>query len=146
MQSTALLVLAAALVILGIAGTVLPLLPGILLVFAGLFLAAPAFVHCADPADLIVHKAKVVTVDAKFSIAQAVAVRDGRVIAVGTDAEVMKLQGPNTKLIDAGGKMVLPGLYDSHVHPSGVVSSEIGDPMPLLRSIPEVQEYIKHRL
>jgi predicted amidohydrolase YtcJ len=99
----------------------------------------------AGPADLIVHRAKVVTVDAKSSIAQGVAVRNGHVVAVGTDAAVLKLQGPNTKVIDAGGKTVLPGLFDSHVHPSGVVSSEVGDPIPLLRSIPEVLDYIKQR-
>lgn len=107
------------------------------------FLLAPAVVTSAEPADLIVHKAKVVTVDAKFSVAEAVAVKDGRVVAVGTDADVMKLKGPNTRVIDAGGKTVLPGLYDSHVHPSGVVSSEVGEATPPLRTIPEVQEYIK---
>ncbi|HJZ55267.1 MAG TPA: amidohydrolase [Gemmataceae bacterium] len=113
-------------------------------VLAGLALATPAL-RAQDAADLIVHRAKVVTVDAKFSFAQAVAVRSGRVVAVGTDAEVLKLQGANTRVIDAGGKTVLPGLYDSHVHPGGVVASEIGDPIPLLQSIPEVQDYIRKR-
>ncbi len=101
--------------------------------------------RAADPADLIVHKAKVVTVDAKFSIAQAVAVRDGRVIAVGSDVDVLKLRGPKTRVIDADGRTVLPGLYDSHVHPGGVALSEAGDALPLLRSIPEVQEFIRKK-
>lgn len=98
-----------------------------------------------DPADLIVYHAKVVTVDAKFSVAEAVAVKGGRIVAVGTDDEVLRRKGPNTKSIDAGGKTVLPGLYDSHTHPSGAATSEAGEPLPNLKSIPEVQAYIKKK-
>ena len=58
-------------------------------------------VHAAEPADLIVHKAKVVTVDAKFHIAEAVAVKDGRILAVGKNDDVLKWRGPKTRLIDA---------------------------------------------
>ena len=108
-------------------------------------LALAAAAPAAEPADLIVHRAKVVTVDPKFSLAEAVAVKDGRVLAVGTDADVLRLKGPATRVIDAGGKTVLPGLFDSHVHPSGVALSEVGDPIPLLRSIPEVLAYIQTR-
>src|SRR5438067_51965 len=110
-----------------------------------LLLAPVASAGAADPAELIVHNAKVVTVDAKFSVAEAVAVRDGKIAAVGTSADVLKLKGPNTRVIDAGGKTVLPGLYDSHVHPVGAATIEVGDPIPDLRSIPEVLEYIKKR-
>src|SRR5437016_2126272 len=108
-------------------------------------IAPPAFAQPEKAADLIVHNAKVVTADAKFSTAEAVAVRDGMIAAVGTSVDVLKLKGPSTRVIDAGGKMVLPGLYDSHVHPVGAVTIEVGDPIPLLRSIPEVLEYIKKR-
>src|SRR5262249_16895214 len=104
-----------------------------------------AFGQTDKPADLIVHNAKVATVDAKFTIAQAIAVRDGKIAAVGTNADILKLKGPNTRVIDPEGKMVLPGLYDSHVHPGGVVNNEVGDPVPLLRSIPEILDYIKKR-
>ena len=97
----------------------------------------------APAADLIVHHAKVVTVDGKFSVAEAVAVTDGKITAVGTDADVLKLKTPTTRVIDAGGKTVLPGLYDSHTHPTGAAFSEATGPMPLLRSIPEVQAYIR---
>ena len=115
------------------------------LLFAASFLALPSLVLAADPADLIVYKAKVVTVDAKFSVAEAIAVKDGRIVFVGSDAEALKHKGPNTKLIDAGGKTILPGLSDSHTHPTGAATSELGDPLPLLRSIPEVQAHIKKR-
>jgi predicted amidohydrolase YtcJ len=116
--------------------------------FASLLLAASAsFVHAQDaqPADLIVHNAKVVTVDAKFTVVEAVAVRGGKIVATGTSADILKLKGEKTRVVDAKGKTVLPGLYDSHVHPVGAALSEVGDAIPLLRSIPEVLDYIKKR-
>src|SRR5262249_51264867 len=79
-------------------------------------------------ANLIVHNAKVVTLDAKSRLARAVAVTDGKIVAVGDDAEVLKLKHAKTRLIDAKGKTVLPGLYDSHVHPVGLVTTELADP------------------
>jgi predicted amidohydrolase YtcJ len=117
------------------------------LLVAGLLLAgAGPFAFAAEPANLIVHNGKVVTVDAKFSVAEAVAVRDGTIAGVGTNADILKLKGAGTRVIDAGGKTVLPGLYDSHVHPVGAATIEVGDSTPLLRSIPEVLEYVKKRV
>jgi predicted amidohydrolase YtcJ len=115
---------------------------------ASLFLAFPVPATPAqpeNPADLIVHNGKVLTVDEKFSVAEAVAVRDGKIVAVGSSADVLKRKGPKTRVIDAGGKTVLPGLYDSHTHPSSVVGSEVGDPIPDLRSVPEVLDHIRKR-
>jgi predicted amidohydrolase YtcJ len=107
--------------------------------FAALVLATPVV---AD-ADLIVHRAKVVTVDAKFSLAEAVAIKDGKITAVGTDADVLKLKGAGTRVIDAGGKMMLPGLMDSHTHPVGAAMSEWKEPLPDPRSLKEVFAYIR---
>jgi predicted amidohydrolase YtcJ len=73
----------------------------------------------ADPAvtaDLILVNAKVWTVDPARPEAQAVAVWNGHILKVGTDAEIKALVGPATKVIDAGGKRVVPGFYDSHLH------------------------------
>src|SRR4051812_27689764 len=103
-----------------------------LLLTATLLLLPSARLLAAPPADLIVHNARVVTVDEKFSLATAVAVRDGKILAVGKDAGILDYRGPKTKVIDAHGRMVLPGLYDSHVHPPGVVSTELADPPPVL--------------
>jgi predicted amidohydrolase YtcJ len=97
------------------------------------------------PADLIVHHAKIVTVDAKFSIAEAIAVKDGRIQALGDDETIFKLSGPKTRVIDANGQTVLPGLYDSHVHPLMAATSEINGPLPDLRSLKDVFDFIKKR-
>ena len=66
--------------------------------------------------ELILTNGKVVTVDARFSIAQAVAVADGRIIAVGTDTEIAALANPRTRRIDLQGRTVIPGLIDNHMH------------------------------
>lgn len=73
-------------------------------------------------ADLVFVNGAVYTVDATRRWADAVAVRDGRIAAVGTDAHVRELVGPRTEVIDLAGKMLLPGFQDAHVHPpaSGV--------------------------
>lgn len=73
--------------------------------------AAPAVT-----ADLVVTNAKVWTVDRAKPEAEAIAVWRGRVLAVGTAAEVKPLIGPDTKVIDLGGRRVVPGFYDSHAH------------------------------
>src|SRR5437867_4137754 len=69
-----------------------------------------------EPADFIVYNAKVLTVDARFRIAQAVAVKGERIIAVGDNKEVLRHKGAATRVLDAKGGMVMPGLYDSHTH------------------------------
>ena len=67
-------------------------------------------------ADLIVRNAKVVTLSDEQPEAQAFAVRGEKFVAVGGDGEVMRLRGERTRVIDAGGRRVIPGLNDSHVH------------------------------
>jgi predicted amidohydrolase YtcJ len=66
--------------------------------------------------DLIITNAKVWTVDTSQPIAQAVAVLGDRIVAVGSNAEVDAWRGPKTKVIDAAGKLLLPGFNDAHVH------------------------------
>src|SRR5262245_10764758 len=73
----------------------------------------------AGEADLILHNGKILTVGRNFSVAQAMAVENGRIIRVSTDADVLQLRGANTRFIDLKGKTVVPGLIDSHVHPVG---------------------------
>ncbi|MFE2060352.1 amidohydrolase [Streptomyces sp. NPDC059446] len=68
------------------------------------------------PADLLVRNAKVFTGDPARPAAQAVALRDGRVVAVGDDHDLASLVGPATRIVDALGRRVIPGLNDSHLH------------------------------
>ena len=70
-------------------------------------------------ADLIFVNGAVYTVDAARTWAQAVAVRAGRIVAVGTDADVRELAGPRTEVADLAGRMLVPGFQDAHVHPVG---------------------------
>jgi predicted amidohydrolase YtcJ len=72
-----------------------------------------------ETADLILTGGEVYLVDAARSWAQAVAVKAGRIAAVGTDAQIRALAGPRTEVIGLAGRMVLPGFQDSHVHASG---------------------------
>ncbi len=72
------------------------------------------------PADLIVRNARVVTLDPDRPEAEAVAARDGRILAVGTTAEVDALAGPATRVLDAGGQLVLPGFIEGHGHYMGL--------------------------
>jgi hypothetical protein len=67
-------------------------------------------------ADWIFTNGHVVTVDKRFSVAEALAVKDGRIIAVGTAREVLAHRGPATRVVDIKGKTLLPGLQDSHIH------------------------------
>jgi predicted amidohydrolase YtcJ len=99
----------------------------------------------AAPADLIIRDAHIVTVDPKFSIAQAAAVKDGRFVAVGSDAEVMKTAGPKTRVIDLRGKTVLPGFNDTHVHLTAGEDLPVQVDLTHIRSIKDIQEKIAAR-
>jgi predicted amidohydrolase YtcJ len=98
-----------------------------------------------EPADLIIHHGKIVTVDGKFTISEALAIKGERIVAVGSDKDVMQHKGPQTRVIDVQGRTVLPGLYDSHTHPVGAATSEIVEALPELRSLVEVFAYIRKK-
>jgi predicted amidohydrolase YtcJ len=68
--------------------------------------------------DLVLTRGRVYTLDAARSWAEAVAVRGGRIAAVGTSAEIEALRGPETHAVDLRGRMLLPGFQDAHLHPT----------------------------
>jgi predicted amidohydrolase YtcJ len=109
-----------------------------------LWMAAGATLWGAD-ADLILHNGKIVTVDAGFSVQQAVAVKAGRITKVGSDRAVMAERASGTRVIDLHGRTVLPGLFDSHVHALEAGLSEFRGPLPPLDSIPAVQSYLREQ-
>src|SRR5258706_1490632 len=76
--------------------------------------AEPAF--AAQRADTILLNGRIVTVDQRFSVAEAIAIRGGRIAAVGKNADVLEHQGPGTKVIDLKKRTVIPGLIDNHAH------------------------------
>jgi predicted amidohydrolase YtcJ len=80
---------------------------------AGALVASPA---AAQAPDTIIVNAKVLTVDAQFSVRQALAIRDGRIVAVDSSSAIRKLAGRGTRVIDVQGRTVIPGLIDSHLH------------------------------
>jgi predicted amidohydrolase YtcJ len=77
-------------------------------------LLAPVLAHAQ--ADLVLHNGKIVTVDDRFTIAQAIAIKGERIIAVGTNDQVIKAAGSTAKRIDLKGRTVIPGLIDNHAH------------------------------
>src|SRR5438094_1561243 len=85
------------------------------LTFAGILLATAMRAQQTAP-DVVLSNGKIITVDDRFTIAQAVAIRGDRIVAVGTNQEMMRLAGPATKRIDLAGKAVMPGLIDNHMH------------------------------
>jgi predicted amidohydrolase YtcJ len=99
--------------------------------------------NATEPADLVVLNANVLTVDAGFGKAQAFAVRGGRFVAVGSTGDMRARIGPATRVIDGGGRTVIPGLIDSHVHALGVAAAEASQPFQDLRSIGELQDWIR---
>jgi predicted amidohydrolase YtcJ len=101
--------------------------------------------RAAHDADLILHHGKIVTVDHDFSIHEAIAVKGDRLSQVGSNKDVLKARGPNTTVVDLAGKMVLPGLIDSHTHPSDACMTEFDHPIPEMETIADVLEYIHMR-
>lgn len=96
-----------------------------------------------NTADLILINGKIITVDQKFSIEQAVAIKNDKIVAVGTDQKIKKLADQKTKIIDLKGKTVIPGLIDSHCHPESASLSELDGDLPDLHTIAELLSWIK---
>jgi predicted amidohydrolase YtcJ len=113
-------------------------------------LAVLCFAGAAPPAgaqnaETVLSGGKILTLDAKDSVAQTIAIRGGRIVAVGTDAQIKRHAGQNSKMIDLHGRMVGPGLIESHVHPYLVAAEEAYQPYAELSRIPEVQAWIRSR-
>lgn len=112
--------------------------------------AAPNTPREPQPAtpDLILHHGRIITVDAQDRVAQAIAIRGDRIMAVGTDAEVLRLAGAGTRRIDLGGRAVTPGLLDAHAHFSGGATDrhfllDVG--YPAVKSIADIVAAVRAR-
>jgi predicted amidohydrolase YtcJ len=113
------------------------------LAFALVLLATPAL---AQPADLVLRGGNIITVDSDWSAAHAVAIKDGRFVAVGADAQMAPHIGPNTQVIELGGKTVVPGLIDTHLHQ--LFHALNGPQVQLLgaKSVADVQKAVGERV
>ncbi len=123
------------------------------LLIAGLFVCMVVWQHVASVGaessnqphepTLVLHHGKIITVDRPFRIVEAMAVEGDRILAVGSNEEVLKLAGPNTRQIDVAGKTVLPGLNDSHCHPISGSMTEFDHSVPEMETIADVLRYIR---
>ena len=94
-------------------------------------------------AGYVILNGKVITVNDHFDIAQAIAVRGDRILAVGTDEDIKKFIHEKTKIIDAGGRAIIPGLIESHLHPQEASLSELKEEIPDVHTINELLQWIR---
>ncbi len=97
----------------------------------------------AEPADLVLTGGKIVTLDAQQRVVEALAVRDGKLVVTGSNADVQPLIGPKTEIIRLDGKAVLPGFIESHCHAVGVARGMLDQTYAELSSIAEMQDWIR---
>ena len=94
------------------------------------------FASAQEPADTVFYNGKVLTVDRNYSVAEAVAVRNGKIAAVGRTDDVLRLAGPNSLRIDLKGKTVTPGLINTHEH---IEEQHLDGPESYARGLPATQ-------
>jgi len=108
-------------------------------------LALFAFAAPVLASDLVLRSGRIVTVDPNFRVVEAMAVENGRVVSIGSNSEIAQRITPETQVIDLKGKMVLPGLIDSHVHPGGASMYEADHEVPAMDRVGDVLDYVRQR-
>jgi predicted amidohydrolase YtcJ len=96
-------------------------------------------------ADIVLRRGNMVTMDGEFPSAESIAVAGDRILAIGSDREVENLAGPGTKTIELGGRTVVPGLHDSHIHTMGGAADELAVSLAEAGSIADVQSAFARR-
>lgn len=99
--------------------------------------------QAAPAADLVITGARIYTADAKRSLAEALAVRDGKLVFVGSNADAAKWVGPGTKTQKLAGRLILPGLIDSHLHPLGIADADQCDLKSEPKSLRELTAFVR---
>ena len=110
---------------------------------AALLIAATAVLHAA-PLTIFTN-GKIVTVDESFSLSDTMAVDGAYIVALGDKAKALMVDHPEAIRVDLGGRMVLPGLMDSHAHPVGAATMEFDHLVPDIEDIPQLLDYIASR-
>lgn len=111
-----------------------------------LFLCFQADISAAETATTIFKNGKVITLDDQSNIAEAIAIRGGKILAVGSNSDVLKYKGDQTKVISLNGKTVIPGLIESHVHALRAARGELIQPHQELNSVAEIQDWIRAKV
>lgn len=110
---------------------------------AALLITSPVTLHAESLT--IFTNGKIVMVDEAFTITDAMAVEGERIVALGDKAKALATEHEEVKRVDLGGRMVLPGLMDSHSHPVGAATMEFDHPVPDIEDIPQLLDYIASR-
>jgi len=113
----------------------------IVLLSATLLPAASALAN--TPADLVVTEARIYTAAADHGYAEALAVSGGRLVYVGSKSGAAELIGPTTKVESLNGRLVLPGIIDSHIHPSGIVDLDVCDLDSKAKTLGELTVFVR---
>lgn len=112
------------------------------LVIAAVWLSGAASSATNTKADLVVTDARIYTATAKHTYAQALAVRDGKIVFVGSNGEAAAWIGPQTKTESLHGELVLPGIIDSHIHATGIVELDACDLKSEPKSLAALTEFV----
>src|SRR4051794_2240833 len=102
----------------------------------------PSTVSNASVASMVLSGGKIITLDDAVTLAQAVAIREDRILAVGSDAAMKPHVGPGTRVVDLRGKTVMPGLIDGHAHMDREGLKAIFPSLGRVRSIKDIQDKI----
>jgi len=105
--------------------------------------ASDAAASAPAPADLVLTNARIYTVDATRSMAGALAVRAGKIVYVGNARGARAYVGPGTQQRNAAGRLVLPGLYDSHLHPTSIVDLDVCNLQSAQKSMAEMTAFVR---
>ena len=101
-------------------------------------------------ADMVIKNGKVITVDKEFSIKEAIAVNDGKIVAVGSNDDILKFMTSDTRILDLKGKTILPGINESHMHAPffGATRPPLAIDLtyPAVQSIPQMAEALRQRV
>ena len=113
------------------------------LIMALLVAGALPAIGRAQSADLIVRNARIYTADPAHSMASALAARDGRIVYVGDDAGATAFKDASTRMVDAHGRLVLPGLVDSHIHPTDILELDVCDLKSEPKSLARMTAFVR---
>jgi len=118
--------------------------PRTLLQLTAAYVIAATTVLRAAPLTIFTN-GKIVTVDESFSITETMAVDGASIVALGDKAKALMVDHPEATRVDLGGRMVLPGLMDSHAHPVGAATMEFDHPVPEIEDMQQLLDYIASR-